>query len=173
MTPPAFDHHQIARGVPSPRLSIGRPARPSSPGRAATLSIINNQHQTDSHSRGGAPLGLRCDYRPAVGGIHGRSLFPAARGYDLPDCNLAGRFGVRSSFRAIDGIEAGSSHLVANLIQHRRQRGFQALAKRLPDHFKNSASNALKTSDGAKGSVPDQAGILPPDRGERPHVGHG
>lgn len=48
-------------------------------------AIINNQHQTDRHSRGGAPLWGRCDYRPAVGGTSRRVSFTRALGgYDLP-----------------------------------------------------------------------------------------
>jgi hypothetical protein len=125
MTPPAFDHNKIAPPASSPgACAIGGRRFPLL-ASAATLSIIDNQHQTDSHSRGGAPLGLRCDYRPAVGGMF--VLLP----------NLAGAF-------------IGSGPFV-NL---RRQPRRQALADLLPSHFFASVRYVHQRSPGARNEVP-------------------
>lgn len=178
-----YQSQRIAREVPSPRLSIGRPAQSSRPGRAATLnnpehssslpvgrrSLMGGcaiwrqtwaqgcalalhvyrairpthhfiQRQTSRHGSAGAAAGYCRVEALAVGKTGRRSM--GGLGCLLPYYHLAGRFGVRSSFRAIDGIEAGTSHLVANLIQHRRQRGFQAFAERLPSHSSASVRYA-------------------------------
>lgn len=123
----ALSHHQFqfAPPVSSPGACAKGGRRSPLLASAATLSIIDNQHQTDSHSRGGAPLGLRCDYRPAVGRIHGRGLFLAARGYDLPDYHLA---------EALIGF----GHF-SNLRRQPRRQAHADLPKR---HFKLSVINA-------------------------------
>ena len=84
-------HHQIARGVPPslPRLSIG--GRRSLLLASAATSFNHSQRQRST----GTALGRRLVmYRSTLGvaKVHGRGLFPAARGYDLPDYHLAGAF---------------------------------------------------------------------------------
>ena len=94
-------HNQIARVVPSPRLSIGRPAI-SSLGRAAT-TFDHVQHRSTDTARG-QRAGVLCRSTSAVRrtgrrfaglGCHRRGFeFPAPRGYYLLT-RLGGGFGPR------------------------------------------------------------------------------
>lgn len=168
MTPPALDHHKFAPPASSPGACAKGGRR--FPLLASAATSLDDVQQRSI----GTALGLRlvmCRSTSAVRrtgrrfaglGCHGRGFSPAFRGY-VPPKHLAGRFGVRSSFRAIDGIEAGSSHLVANLIQHRRQRGFQAFAERLPCHSSAPAVYVLKRRCGVIGSAQKAIGVYQND----------
>lgn len=146
---------QIARVVPSPRLSIGRPASSSRRGRAA--AIIHNQERQRSS---GTALGLRWGmYRTtcAVGttggrcarlGCSRRRFRPSLRLYDLLP-RLGGGFGPRP-FRAADGRCANT--FLAN-IQCRRQGILKRSAERLPRHSQFSRLNAINLDRGGHDEI--------------------
>jgi len=134
---------QIARGVPSslPRLSIGGRRSPLL-ASAATSSFDHDQRQRST----GTALGRRLVmYRSTLGvaKVHGRGLFPAARGYDLPDSHLAGAFTGAGPF--------------PNL---RSQPRRQAPADLLPSHFIASVRYAPTASELGDQKIgnPSQAG---------------
>jgi hypothetical protein len=171
-------HHQFqfAR-VPSRVAKAARRSPSSLLRRAAPSFIVNDQVQMGTDTALGRRWGM-CRLAPALGGtgrFGGLGCFTrrpvARRGGDIDLLLRTGR-GL-SRFRPLFGAaeRRDGNRALASIVQCRRQSAFQGLTQRLEAHFKLHGSNAVETSDGARGSVPVQTGKLPFQRGGLPHVG--
>lgn len=140
-------HEQIAPAAPSRQLSIGGRRFPLL--ASAATPFDHREHRSSDTA-----LGRRCVMCRSTSALGRTGRRFAGLGCfidDVPPKHLAGRFGVRSSFRAIDGIGKRSTAPLASINHETADHLLHNRAEPLKRHLSAPAVYVLKRRCGVIG----------------------